>query len=308
MSFNRRDALKILGCGVAGLGAASAAAVVGRTDEPHAHVPEDASGLLYDATKCIGCKACVTACNRANGLPPDTSLDGIHLAPPNLSSKTKNIIQLFKDDETGEYSFVKRQCMHCLDPACVSGCPFGALEKKEMGIVKWDGEKCLGCRFCAIACPYEIPKFDWDQFNPKIVKCELCADRLANGQLTACSEVCPTEAVIFGRRDELLKEAKRRIAQNPGLYHENRVYGEHEGGGTQVLYLSKAEFDDIGLPHLGDVSNPAYALEVQSLMYKYMAVPTMLYAGLAALVRRNWNEHEREHGEGDHRGFPREQL
>jgi Fe-S-cluster-containing dehydrogenase component len=305
MSVNRRDALKFLGCGAAGLGAVSATAFVGKNSHAHEVHETNGYGLMYDTTKCIGCMACVTACNRANGLPPETDAEGLHLAPPTLSAKTKNIIQLFKDD-AGDYSFVKRQCMHCLDPSCVSGCPFEALEKAEHGIVVWHENKCLGCRFCAIACPYEIPKFDWENFNPKIVKCELCSHRIANGQITACTDVCPTGAVIFGKREDLLREAKQRIAQNPGTYFENRVYGETEGGGTQVLYLSHVPFEDIGLPTLSDVSNPAYALEVQSLMYKWMAVPTLLYAGMATAVRRSWKEHEEEHGDEEH-GL-REQL
>ena len=165
--------------------------------------------MLYDATLCIGCKACVVACAEANDLPRDVSLDGLHQAPEDLNAFTKNIIKLYKPQENSPDSFVKQQCMHCLDPACVAACPFKALWKNDgNGVVAWEPSRCIGCRYCEIACPYHVPKFEWDRINPKIVKCELCRPRLAKGYEPACTSVCPTHAVIFGPTGESAEPGK----------------------------------------------------------------------------------------------------
>ena len=142
--------------------------------------------------------------------------------------------------------------MQCLDPACAAGCPFQALHKDpESGIVSWTADKCIGCRYCTITCPYHVPRFQWQGYNPRVTKCELCSQRLEKGLKPGCTTVCPTGAVIFGPRTVLLTEAKRRIRENPGRYYENKVYGETDNGGTQSLYLSRVPFEDLGLPELG---------------------------------------------------------
>ena len=166
--------------------------------------------MLYDNTICTGCNACVVACSEANGLPPDTALSGgLWQMPSDLNSKTKNTIKLYKQPDGALSAFVKRQCMHCLDPACVAGCPFGSLKKNRWGAVTWDGSLCIGCRYCELACPFDIPKFEWDKWNPKIVKCEFCFDqRLVKNKPPACAGICPTGAVIFGTRANLLARAK----------------------------------------------------------------------------------------------------
>ena len=190
---------------------------------------------------------------------------------------TKNIIKLYKPDEHGPDSYVKQQCMHCLEPACVAACPFQALSKNdENGVVAWEPSRCIGCRYCEVACAYHVPKFEWNAFNPKIVKCEFCRPRLAKGYEPACTSVCPTHAVVFGFRENLLIQAKKRIEETPGKYFENRVYGEHEAGGTQVLYLSHVPFVDIGLPELGNEPVPA-RLKWQKRIYKFLAFPLLLY-------------------------------
>ena len=296
MVINRRQLLRgIVGAGgaVAGALATSAAA-----EEHPAHpvAPPDAVAMLYDNTICTGCKACMSACNEANGLPADTTLSGgLWDMPSDLNSKTKNIIKLYQDPGSSDFCFVKRQCMHCLDPACATGCPFGALKKSEGGAVTWNGSLCIGCRYCEVACPFDVPKFEWSMLNPKIVKCELCYDqRLAKGREPACTEVCPTKAVIFGKRSDLLGTAKERIATSPGKYFENRVYGEHEAGGTQVLYLSKVPFDKIGLPKLGSTSLGHYATKVTSVVYKWLSGPVLAACFIGGLIKRNWTRHEAE--------------
>jgi formate dehydrogenase beta subunit len=251
--------------------------------------------MLYDTTVCIGCKACVAACTSANGLTPDTKLSGgIWQMPTDLNAQTKNIIALYRSDDGAEASFVKRQCMHCIDPACASGCPFGALHKGKNGIVEWSSNLCIGCRFCEISCPFDVPRFEWTKFNPKIVKCELCRHRLPNGEQPACTEVCPVGAVIFGTRAQLLEEAHRRIAEHPDKYYQNRVYGEHDLGGTQVIYLSHVPFAKLGLPEIGEESVAHYGSKAHTAIYKGMVIPGIVYAGLAAIMRVRFRDHEEE--------------
>jgi len=287
LRITRRAAIKsAFLAGAAAVGATSAAA--SSTERPEA--PKDAVGLLYDATLCIGCKACVVACQEASHLPPDTGAsNGRYLAPDDLNARTRNIIKLAPVVD-GESSYVKRQCMHCIDPACVTACMMGALKKREHGIVSWEGEKCVGCRYCQVACPFNIPKFEWTSdggfYNPRIVKCELCRERLADGLEPACTTVCPRKAVIFGTREALLTDAKRRLAAHPDRYIP-KVYGEHEGGGTQVLYLSHLPFDRIGLPALGDAPVPELVRKVQGTIYKGFVAPVALYGVLAAAIIRN---------------------
>jgi formate dehydrogenase beta subunit len=293
VTISRREVLKSLGCGTAVVAAGAAGLGSAQASEALT-APADALGLLYDATTCIGCKACVSACTTANGLIPDTERSGgIWQMPSDLNAQTKNIIRLYSSADGTENSFIKRQCMHCIDPACVSGCPFGALVKGKNGIVDWKANRCIGCRYCEISCPFDVPRFEWAKFNPKIVKCELCHERLADGKQPACTDVCPTGAVIFGTREQLLAEAKKRIAKNPGKYFENRVYGEYDLGGTQVLYLSHVAFDKLGLP-VGTESRAEYGSKVHRVLYKGMVIPAVVYAGLVAILRKRWNEHQEE--------------
>lgn len=284
MGITRRAALKTM---VAG-GAALAGAAVATRPASAAVLPTprpDAVGLLYDATLCIGCKTCVVACQDANGLPRDTAgIDYKYDAPVALSAKAKNVIKLYKGEE-GE-SFMKAQCMHCVDPACVSACMIGALTKGEHGIVQYNVDYCVGCRYCEIACPFNVPKFEWAKATPKIVKCELCRHRLAEGKEPACTEVCPRHAVIYGKRADLMLEAKRRIAAEPDKYVQ-RVYGETEGGGTQCLYISHVPFDKLGLPMLDDRPAPELARSIQHTVYKGFVAPVALYGALAIVMLRN---------------------
>jgi Fe-S-cluster-containing dehydrogenase component len=272
--------------------------------------PPDAVAMLFDNTICTGCKACMSACNEANGLPADTCLsDGLWHMPADLNAKTKNIIKLYQEPESSSFAFVKRQCMHCLDPACVTGCPFGALKKNEWGAVTWEGSRCIGCRYCEVACPFDVPKFEWDHLNPKIVKCEFCFDqRLKQNQQPACTAVCPTGAVVFGKRSDLLATAKDRVVASPGKYFDDRVYGEHEAGGTQVLYLSSVPFEKIGLPKLGSSSLAHYATKVTSVLYKWLSGPIILAGLLGVVIRRNWKRHEAERAEREELTGLRDQL
>ena len=296
MGIKRRTALIGMLAGAAGLAGARRAkageAVV---------APPDARGLLYDTTKCIGCKACVSACRAANNLEADPGFaPGLYHAPNDLSGRAKTVIKLYQ--EGGEQSFFKAQCMHCIDPACTGACMIGALSKREYGIVSYNPDLCVGCRYCQMACAFNVPKFEWaNRYTPKIVKCELCRHLVAEGKTPACADVCPRGAVIYGTRAELLAEAKARIAANPGKYID-KVYGEHEAGGTQVLYLSHVPFEKLGLPALSTDSLPARARMVQHAVYRGFIAPTVLYAILGFVTFRNrknapWREDESASGE-----------
>jgi Fe-S-cluster-containing dehydrogenase component len=281
MSLSRRELLK------AGL-ATGAVSVVGGAFPAEAQErrePEpDAIGLLYDSTKCIGCRTCMVACEKANGLAPESS-NGLWNDPVDLSASTKTLIKLAELPD-GRTSFFKAQCMHCVDPACVSVCMLGALHKAAHGVVEYDVNRCIGCRYCQIACAFDIPKFQWGEATPRIVKCELCKERRAAGKEPACTAVCPAGAVIFGKRSELLAEAKRRLAAEPDRYVQ-KVYGEEDGGGTQVLYLSAIPFEDLGLPKLTSESLPRLSETVQHAVYQGFVTPVTLYGLLAGVLFRN---------------------
>jgi Fe-S-cluster-containing dehydrogenase component len=288
MTMDRRTLLK--GAAAVGAGAAVSAATSAEASTVHPVAPPDAVGMLYDATRCIGCKACVTACKIANNLP------GNLYDPPNdLNGETKNIIKLYEQD--GERSYMKQQCMHCIDPGCVNACMIGAFKKREYGIVTWDPDRCIGCRYCQVACPYNIPKFQWDTAVPKIVKCELCNHMLARGEQPGCCQACPKEAVIFGTYEELLEDARQRIADRPERYYpagDPQIFGDTEGGGTQVLYLAGVDFEKLGLPELGDEGVASKARSIQHGIYKGFMAPVALYGILGAVLWRNRRSAKKE--------------
>ncbi len=176
-------------------------------------------GILYDATMCIGCKQCEQACATENGLPYDD-----RIAAQEVTSAQKYTTVLTKDDK-----FMRKLCMNCDDPACASVCPVGALKKTALGPVTYDKSRCMGCRYCMAACPFGVPKYEWDKAVPGIRKCVMCSKRVAAGKPTACAEICPTGATKFGDRDELLEEAKKRIHDNPGNYLPH-IFGDTEVG------------------------------------------------------------------------------
>ena len=297
MSVDRRFLIK-------SIAAAGAAAAAGGTAQARVRpkAPADALGLLYDTTRCIGCKACVVACREANNKKPDTSNAPGRLwdMPMDLNGQTLTLIKLYKSADGREHSHFKAQCMHCVEAACVNACPLGALKKKEHGIVSYNPNLCIGCRYCQMACPFNIPKFEWAKTFPKIVKCELCRHRAAGASLTAssgflryprgkgpaCAEVCPREAVIYGTRQELLAEARRRLAANPDRYVP-RIYGETDAGGTQCLYISHVAFEKLGLPKLSDRPVPEIQEAIQHGVYQGFVTPILLYGLLGTVIFRN---------------------
>ena len=194
--------------------------------------------LLIDITKCIGCGACSMACKEANGHPGEPEEE--------LSATAYTVVK------EKEGVFYRRLCMHCNEPTCASVCPVGAFEKTPEGAVIYQAHKCIGCRYCMQACPFSIPTYEWKKRLPKVQKCIMCHHRLQKGEITACAEACPTEATVFGDRDQLIKVARARIKENPDQYVDH-IYGEKEAGGTSVLILSSVPFGTLGFPtNLGE--------------------------------------------------------
>ena len=241
--------------------------------------------VLYDATKCIGCRACQVACKQWNELPTEvTTNGGTYENPPQLSAYTFTKIRFNEvDDDDGKFHFVftKLQCMHCEHPACVTACPVGALQKTPDGPVIYDDNKCFGCRYCMVACPFGIPNFEWDKPLPWIRKCTFCADRQGGGLEPACVTTCPTGALKFGDREELIIEARERITASSDKY-VNHIYGEKEVGGTSWLYLSPVPFEKLGLPTLG--SEPV-TVDAERAMG---AVPPVLFGAAAVMAGAYW--------------------
>jgi len=191
--------------------------------------------LLYDATICIGCKQCEQACATENGLPYNDAI-----AREEKQSEHKYTAILTKGDK-----FMRRLCMNCQDPACASACPVAALRKTADGPVTYEEGRCMGCRYCMVACPFNVPKYEWQKVLPKVRKCTMCPTRVAAGKQTACAEICPTGATKFGMRDDLINEAQQRLHDNPGQYVKH-IYGLNEVGGTSVLLLSSVPFEQFG--------------------------------------------------------------
>lgn len=291
-------------------------------------MPDKAVGLLFDGTLCIGCRACMTACKEANGMPPErtpihaSSSDDLWDAPRDISGKTLNIIKVYrdglaehKDREENGYAFTKLSCFHCVDPSCVSACPVSAMTKDpRSGIVRYNVEACIGCRYCVAACPFGVPRFTFDESYPRIQKCELCEHRLVEGGYAACAESCPTGATIFGHVEDLKAEVARRRSLTPGTLttfprgripgndtyqgrvssYVDRVYGEREIGGAQVLHLSAVRFELLDKPPLPEVPPARIAETLQHGIYHALIAPIVFLAGLTALAWRNMRNKDKE--------------
>jgi len=236
----------------------------------------DGRGLLFDATLCIGCGACCQACRERNGLPSAAG----DFNEDTLSERTYTTVTA----RGGR--FVRRMCMHCRVPTCVSSCPVGALQKTALGPVAYREQRCIGCRYCVQACPFSIPRYEWTARLPRVRKCDLCADRLAAGLPNACASVCPTGATRAGLRSELLAEAHRRIHDSPKRYFPH-VYGEHEAGGTAVLLVADRPLEELGYPTgLGDDPIPVLTWNVLSQVPRFAVAAGIGLAGLWWITKR----------------------
>jgi Fe-S-cluster-containing dehydrogenase component len=280
--IDRRFFLKVLG--VAG----ASATQIGQPQAAEAPAPQaDPYGVLVDTTRCAGCRNCELVCAEAHGLP-EPALEDTDLQRERKTSETQwSVINRFETD-VGE-AFVKRQCMHCIQPACASACLTKAMLKTARGPVVWRESKCMGCRFCMVSCPFDGPKFEYDSPMPRIQKCNLCWERLEQGGQPACVENCPAEALLFGTRSELIDEAHRRIQENPDQY-VHAIYGEHDVGGTTWLYLSAAPFEQIGFRK--DLGTTAYPELTVGFLYGVPVILTLVPAFLLALSQATKQETE----------------
>jgi Fe-S-cluster-containing dehydrogenase component len=254
MELSRRTFIKFAGAA----GAATIAARPARAEASGLRTV-DTPAVLVDTTRCAGCRGCEAACSEANHLaePAMAGQDAVFEKRRPTDVGVYTVVNRYPNPASpGDVRFVKRQCMHCVDPACASACLAKALEKTAAGPVVYHKERCLGCRYCMVACQFDVPKFEFDSPAPYIHKCSFCAERQEQGLQPACASVCPTGALQFGRREALLEEARTRIYQNPGKY-VHHVYGETEAGGTNWLYITDVPFDQIGFrADLGPTSPP----------------------------------------------------
>jgi formate dehydrogenase iron-sulfur subunit len=238
MNLDRRNFFRILGVTGASLALGNKLKAAPRTG-----TNIEFSGILYDSTRCVGCQTCESSCSEANGLPAPEGTPEAGIMRK-TDDKHRTVVNAFKTSK-GE-AFLKKQCMHCNEPACTAACLTQAMYKTKEGPIIWRGEKCMGCRYCMVSCPFDVPKFEYHSSNPKIEKCNMCYTRLKDGKVPACVENCPAEALVFGTRRNLIKEARKRIIENPDQYVD-QIYGEHEAGGTGFLYIAAVPFEELGL-------------------------------------------------------------
>jgi formate dehydrogenase iron-sulfur subunit len=236
--------------------------------------------ILIDVTRCTGCERCIEACKKENDLQPE--IPARKLSQDGLSSRRLATIVELREQKR----FVKKQCVHCLEPGCVDACLVGAITRTEAGPVVYDPSKCIGCRYCMLACPLKIPRYEWEKTLPYMKKCDMCADRVAVGKPPACVEACTSEALVFGDRDALLREAKRRIAGAPKRYLHH-VYGEKELGGTAVLYISDTPLDALGWPdRMGWRTMASYTWPVMSKTPWLAGGVAAFLVGTYAIIQR----------------------
>lgn len=280
MTISRRGFLKLAGL-------TGAAAAVGGPGKALASAGSaEACGLLIDTTKCVGCRGCEIACADQNGhdleRPGDRTIFDEKRQTTTNHFTTVNRAEVPGRD--GSPRFAKTQCMHCLEPACASACLARALDKTPEGPVVYHPERCLGCRYCMMACPFEMPRFEYQKAVPVIQKCQACYGRPGG---PACAEACPSGCLQFGKRAELLEIAKERIYQNPDKYLHH-VYGEREAGGTSVLYLADVAFEKLGLKSpakLGDRGYPELTSGVLGVLPFVMTLWPPLLMGIHTFAK-----------------------
>jgi Fe-S-cluster-containing dehydrogenase component len=281
---SRRNFMKFTGA------CAAALATTGTARASGADLDPDRMGVLVDLTVCVGCRRCEWACNEANDLPnePLSAFDDASVFETRRRPTSTQLTVVNRgpaDGEAGEPTHFKVQCMHCERPNCVSACLVGAMRKDPAGPVMYDASKCIGCRYCMVACPFQNVAYEYENaLTPQVRKCTLCQQRTRDGGRPACVEMCPVEALLYAKRSDLLAVAHERIRRHPDRY-VNHVYGEHEVGGTSWLYLSDRPFAELGFPTLGPDSPADLSETIQHGIFKGFAAPLLL-GGLLLACRK----------------------
>ncbi len=305
MELNRRGLLKLALLATSGAATPALAAQESPTPKEKPAPPPDYVGVLVDTTLCIGCRKCEEACNRRNHLPrtAESFSDRDVLRTFRRPTDTAfTVVNQFhgspSPDQAGlPQTYCKVQCMHCLYPSCVSACIVGALTKSADGAVVYNSTICIGCRYCQVACPFEVPAYEFHEaLTPRVRKCEFCADRVrGTGANPACAASCPTEALVFGRRADLVAMAKDRLKRRPDRYL-NHIYGETEVGGTSWLYLTGRPVQEVGLLALPDTAPALRTEAIQHGIFKYGIIPVGFYGLLAGIMWYNHRNHPAENG------------
>jgi len=284
---DRREFLKSLG--VASLGGALPTASL--AEHPVANHDQDL-GVLVDTTYCVGCRKCEWACRDSNHManePIESYANAATLtAARRPDAKLHTVVNAYPGATDGEPRFVKFQCMHCLEPACASACIVGALKKDSAGPVSYDADKCIGCRYCMVACPFQIPTYEYDvALDPRVMKCTFCFEKTVQaGGRPACVSICPEGCLIYGSRADLIDYARRRMEREPERYHQH-IFGEHEAGGTSWLYLAAAPLTTLGFPALEETAPGHYTERVQHGIFKHFFPPVALYSLLGGIMWLN---------------------
>ena len=282
MAISRR---KFLGCLTAALGTTTGVGALAHaaSNKDFNGYPES-FGVLHDSTRCIGCRKCEEACNTVNELgTPDTPFDNLSVL--NEKRRTQEAVYTVVNKFNGV--FAKTQCNHCQEPACASACFVKAFKKDKTGAVIYDESLCVGCRYCMVACPFNVPAYTYnDPLTPKVTKCTLCHPRIVEGKLPGCVEICPKEALVFGKRSDLVKLAWKRLTDKPGNYVQH-VYGEHEMGGTSWLYIAGVPFEQIGMREdLGTTSAPELTSGALASVPIVVGLWPVLLTGVYAIAKR----------------------
>jgi len=261
---------------------------------PENILSDDRFGVLVDTTVCIGCRRCEWACKQAHGIKSgdisEYDKKDILTTRRRPQPDSYTVVNQYQKIDTN----VKFQCMHCDHPACVSACIVGAFSKRKSGAVIWDETKCIGCRYCMVACPFQIPTFEFDKaIEPNISKCDFCFTRIENGQVPACVEICPVETMTFGLRKDLVEVARMKIKTYPDRYI-NHIFGENEVGGTGWMYLASSSFDKLDFPKLGKNPAPGVSESIQHGIFAYFIPPIALYALLGGIMWLNKKSKDEE--------------
>jgi len=293
MDISRRKFLKYAGATAAVTSLAATPRVSEASDRIEGN--PDRVGVLTDTTLCIGlnCRRCEIACAKENGLPPIKK-------PPEDESVFNEVRRTHADQFTvvnrfpnpekpdGHPVYVKRQCMHCDEPACASACLVSAFTKTPEGPVVYNPDVCIGCRYCMMACPFNIPAYEYDSaLHPRVRKCTMCYEtRTSKGQRPACVQACPNEVLTFGKRSELIDFAHEKIRSNPDRYI-NHVYGENDVGGTGWLYLAGVPYEALDMrTDLGTTPYPELTRGFLSAVPVVLTMWPVLFGGIYLFSRR----------------------